>query len=109
MRQPGNQAPSELNATAPYPLDFVMTMTGPAQPASDPKLRPVAASQAMPPGLLAAIYPYDRVTRDRIHAAWARLSESERQEYREFIGRRFAWPSHQRRCAIAAATLAQND
>jgi hypothetical protein len=86
-----------------------MTMTGFPQPASDPKLRAVAPSQSMPPGLLAAIYPYDRVTRDKIHSRWARLSESERQEYREFIGRRFAWPSHQRRCAIAAAYLAQKD
>ena len=35
-----------------------MTMTGFPQPASDPKLRAVAPSQSMPPGLLAAIYPY---------------------------------------------------
>lgn len=84
-----------------------MTITGPPQPASDPKLRPVLPNQAMPAALVAAIYPYDQLTRDKIHMEWARLDGAERQEYIEFVNRRFTWPSQRRRCKIAAACLAQ--
>ena len=84
-----------------------MTMTGPAQPASDPKLRPVVPSNAMPAALLAAIYPYDRLTRDKIHMMWARMSDAEKQEYVEFVDRRFQWPSRRRRSKIAAERLSK--
>jgi hypothetical protein len=63
----------------------------------------------MPTALLAAVYPYDRATRDKIHTTWARMSEAERQEYREFVDRRFSWPSQRRRSIIAAAYLAKKE
>jgi hypothetical protein len=98
---------SELNQQPSDPLDSAMTMTGTPQPASDPKLRPVVPSDAMPPALLVAIYPYDQLTRDKIHMTWARLSQASREEYIEFVNRRFAWPSQRRRGQIAAAHLAK--
>ena len=61
----------------------------------------------MPAALLAAIYPYDRNTRDKIHMAWARMSDAERQDYVEFVSRRLAWPSQRRRSRIAATRLAK--
>jgi hypothetical protein len=63
----------------------------------------------MPAALLAAIYPYDQLTRDKIHMTWARMSEASRAEYIEFVGRRLAWPSQRRRSRIAAARLAKLD
>ena len=85
-----------------------MTMMGTPQPASDPKLRPVVPKD-MPAALLASIYPYDRLTRDKIHLAWARMSDDERQDYIEFVDRRFGWPSQRRRCRIAANRLSRLD
>ena len=59
----------------------------------------------MPTALAAAVSSYDRQTRKTIHGNWARLTESERDEYRRFANSRF-WLTRHRRCKQAADRLA---
>jgi hypothetical protein len=82
-------------------------MTGHSQLAATAEPIPAVPLEAMPAPLLDPVHSYDRATQDRIHSTWAGLSESERQEYREFVDRQLPWPSQRGRSIIAAAHLAR--
>lgn len=65
-------------------------------------------NSTMPKSLEATVDRYERDARTTIYANWAAITESERQEYRNFVSHGL-WPHRRRRCKIAAARLAQSD